>query len=272
MFSMVGKLIYSNNPHKLIVDVDDELGKYTVPSGKEISLAAEIDHSVMHSKLYADDSLFFIHDIHRFPKISVVNETITQAAKRMISEGIEDIVALNFASARNVGGGFLAGAIAQEEDLCRASALYACMKNKPMFYNENILCDNSYYTHNVVYSPNVPFFRDDYLNLLEEPYHLSIVSAPAPNVRSMASVNENILYKTLLTRAKKILSVAHVNDHKNIILGAWGCGAFGNDPEMVSKVFMEALKDIPVFENVCFAVYDNRPDQPIYNFFKNIIK
>lgn len=183
----------------------------------------------------------------------ITNETTSQAAKRFVSSG-KDIVILNFASARNPGGGFLSGAIAQEEDLCRCSGLYACIKSKPIFYNENILCDNTFYTDNIIYSPKVPFFRDENLLLLEEPFLVSVITAPAPNIRAMENIDEKVLSTVIYNRVIKILKIAEAHGHKNIILGAFGCGAFGNDPKMVATIFSKALKVVSTFENVCFAI------------------
>lgn len=139
-----------------------------------------------------------------------------------------------------------------------------------MFYNENIMCDGSLYTDGIIYSPNVPFFRD-HNNQLIEPFLLSIISCPAPNLSAMETEPKNITI-ILTERIIKILKVASFHNHKNIILGAWGCGAFGNDPKLIATIFAGAIKAISSFEHVCFAVYDNKEDQPTYNTFKNIIK
>ena len=244
---------------------------YIATNSKQIVfMSDEMDFAIKNSILYKEVPEKEYEPIK--PTIEVINETTTHAAQRLLSKDKTDIVALNFASARNVGGGFLAGAIAQEEDLCRKSGLYACTKNKPMFYNENILCDDSFYTDNMIYSPKVPFFRDENELLLDKPYLLSIISAPAPNVSSMNNIDEEKLIDLLFYRAAKILLIAVLHGHKNIILGAWGCGAFGNNSQMVATVFMEALEAIPRFEHVCFAVYDNKPDNPIYSVFKKIVE
>jgi uncharacterized protein (TIGR02452 family) len=251
--------------------------KYTSLSGTAVDISKEIDSAVDGTVYYEGDSLVGMPSdqapIHA--KIEVTNETTAQAAVRLQAAGITNLIALNFASARNQGGGFLAGAIAQEEDLCRASGLYGCLKRKPLFYNANILCDNAFYTDGILYSPQVPFFRDEHNLFLEQPFTLSIVTAPAPNLSAPrlsirlgkeepASVIEDLIRK----RAVRILQVAHANGHKNIILGAWGCGAFGNDPEMVSKAFMLALTKVPYFEHVTFAVYDTREPFVLYETFK----
>ena len=206
--------------------------------------------------------------------LEITNETTAQAGYRFLQSGKKDIVVLNFASAKNPGGGFLSGASCQEEDLCRASALYSCLKRKPMFYNENILCDSPLYTDNVIYSPDVPFFRNEYNLFIEEPFKLSIISAPAPNVRSLIE-KEKIFLDDLKDifrrRILKILKIADAHNHKTIILGAWGCGAFGNSPNLVANVFKEALKNVPTFEHVCFAVYDNKENAPTFSSFKDIL-
>lgn len=249
--------------------------KYTSPSGNVIDISSEIDASIDGTFYYEGDVLIGmpaaqapIHGV-----IEVVNETTAQAAVRLQAAGKNNLVALNFASARNQGGGFLAGAVAQEEDLCRASGLYSCLKRKPMFYNANIMCDDALYTHGIIYSPNVPFFRDEYNQFLEKPFLLSIITAPAPNLSGMREEGNKALVKGLLReRAIRILQAANANGHKNIILGAWGCGAFGNDPKIVSEAFMLALTKVPYFEHVTFAVYDTREPFTLFETFKEVCK
>jgi uncharacterized protein (TIGR02452 family) len=203
-------------------------------------------------------------------KIEVTNETSTIAARRLMAEGKTNLVALNFANASNPGGGWLHGAQAQEEDLARQSALVASLKRKPQFYNNNVLSGNDYYTDGVIYSPFVPFFRDEKLELLDEPYYLSIITCPAPNL-TMINMKEDLdqdkLEATLSNRIGTILQVAENMGHKNIILGAWGCGVFGNDSHLVSSLFKQHLKSRN-FDSVCFAVYDTRENTPLFNEFK----
>lgn len=244
---------------------------YTSPNGIEIDISNSLDTTVKGTIFYSHlDEL----DLKQYPglkpKIEVTGETTAQAAARWVTEG-KDVVALNFASAHTPGGGFLAGAIAQEEDLARCSGLYNCLKSKPIFYNENILCDDSFYTDNIIYSPKVPFFRDEHLLFLEEPFLVSIITSPAPNIRSMENVDQQLLNITLQYRAVKILTIAEHQGHKNIILGAWGCGAFGNSPEMVANCFKYALEVVPAFENVCFAIYERDEAKPLLETFKRCL-
>lgn len=237
-------------------------GVYISPSGKEISIQKQSAWCLKDTVLYAEE----IEGSEISPislETEVVNEKFNTAAMRLLKSGKKHIAALNFAAARNQGGGFLEGATAQEEDLCRSSSLYPCLLRKPMFYNKNILGKNSLYTDSIIYSPAVPFFRDDNNELLEEPFELSIITSPAPNLTEKGmteyedqKIDEKMVCETLFRRMSKILKVAHRHGHKNLILGAWGCGAFGNDPEMVASLFKQALEKYPLFEFVSFAVYD----------------
>jgi uncharacterized protein (TIGR02452 family) len=236
-----------------------------------VSIATELDYAISNTEYYPDE-LEVTLDAAITPTLEVVNETTSQAAFRLLSAGKDNVVALNFASARNPGGGWLHGAQAQEEDLCRTSGLYSCLLKKPLYYNANILCDNSYYTNGMIYSPKVPFFRDHNNLLLETPFPLSIITAPAPCLINMDSPDEDRLDLIFKERTIKILQIAHKHGHKNIILGAWGAGAFRNDPVRVAYFFRNALQAVQAFENVCFAVYDTSPDLIRYNTFKQIIK
>jgi uncharacterized protein (TIGR02452 family) len=197
------------------------------------------------------------------PRVEVTGETTAEAGRRLAqTEGVARVVALNFASAKNPGGGFLGGAKAQEEDLARCSALYPCLCAQPDYYRANRAHGSVLYTDHVIYSPEVPFFRDERLDLLEEPFLLSMITAPAPNAAAAAQQGLSIgaeITATLERRARKVLAVAAAHEHRCLVLGAWGCGVFANDAAEVARTFAEALADERLrgaFERVVFAVYD----------------
>ena len=259
---------------------------YTNRNGETVDISASLDAAVNGTILYEHHQNFPdqppIPEVK--PVIEITNETTAVASKRLLDAGRADVVALNFASARNQGGGFLAGAIAQEEDLCRASGLYNCLKRKPQFYNENILADDNFYTDSMIYSPKVPFFRDEHNLFLDKPFEVSIISAPAPNVRAMKENDvlfegteeeldafAEVLAGTIELRIRKILRVAALHGHKTLVLGAWGCGVFGNDPNIMAALFYGCLMDNSVFEHVCFAVYDTRTPPAVYEAFRDTI-
>lgn len=254
-----------------------ERGYYINHLNDKIDMSSSIDYAVSFTKLYeSDDGLYDLDNddmtgINNSSKLEVTNETTAQAAQRLLEKGITNLVALNFASAKYPGGGWLNGAQAQEEDLARCSALYPCLMTQPYFYYNNNACQSNLYTDDIIYSPKVPFFRDFYLNKLESPFQLSIITSPAPNARAIKEEEKSSLQLTLEDRAVKILMVAYNHGHRNIILGAWGCGVFGNDPKAVVHAFLYALEVVPTFDNVCFAVYDNRLEQKLYKTFKETI-
>lgn len=247
-------------------------GCYKTALGEQIDIRAQLDAAIAGTIYYPEDIPEKDYVAVK-PVIEVVNETTSQAATcLMYGEGKSDVVALNFANATNEGGGFLTGSVAQEEDLCRCSGLYPCLKSQPKFYADNLANGNQLYTDGIIYSPKVPFIRNSYGYFIPNPFELSIITAPAPCLRAMNA--EDIppyIDDVILQRAIKILQVAEAHGHRTIILGAWGCGAFGNDPKLVAEAFMYALGVVPTFERVVFAVYDQREPPVVYETFRKIV-
>lgn len=193
---------------------------------------------------------------------TVANMTTLEAARKLLSDNSSPVLALNFASAKNPGGGFLGGSQAQEESLARASAMYECINGVRGFYDTNRACESCVYTHHMIYSPSVPVFRDDNDELLPSPYQVSILTAPAVNRGALQSNEPSRLVEiapTMLERIDRLLAIAVVRGYRRLILGAWGCGVFKNDPAEVAAWFAEHLNGPcygPMFETVMFAVLD----------------
>ena len=246
-----------------------ERGEYTSPSGASISVRNGVDAAIRGTMLYRPEALVALATSGNPssnaapPRIEITDETTGTAARRLIeTEDLRDVVALNFASAKNPGGGFIGGAKAQEEDLARCSALYACLVTQPDYYANNRASESMLYTDHIIYSPAVPFFRDDLLDLLDRPFSLAIITAPAPNageaLRRDASVAPAVR-STLHSRAGHVLAVARDRGHRALVLGAWGCGVFRNDPHDVAETFAQWLahpRFRGAFDHVTFAVYD----------------
>jgi len=233
-----------------------ERGEYRAPSGKTVTIPAKA--AIGTTRLYVPEALERLV-AERTPgtlptKIEVTDETTARAARR-----IPHSVLLNYASAKNPGGGFLGGAKAQEEDLARCSALYHCQLTQRAYYDANRGVTSMLYTDHLIYSRDVPFFRDEQLNLLEEPFLASVITSPAPNAGEALKRNPDArpaIKAALERRAAQVLAVAA--QHQNVILGAWGCGVFRNDPAEVASVF-HALLEGPfrgVFSCVTFAIRD----------------
>ena len=113
--------------------------------------------------------------------IALTDETTLAAIARLG----EPVAVLNFASAKNPGGGFLGGAQAQEETLARSSALYPCLCAQMAYYERNRACGSAMYLDLALWSPDVPFFRDDGGGWLDAPIHASVITCPAPNAGAL---------------------------------------------------------------------------------------
>lgn len=205
--------------------------------------------------------------------LSVTAESSTAAAERLQSLGAPRIAVLNFASARNPGGGYIKGAQAQEEDICRSSALYTTLLEAPDFYAPHQRSDGLY-SHRMVYSPCVPMYRATTGSLLPAPYTVDFITAAAPNCAALATNHAHLLPQVpqvLKERAERLLAVCAHHGARTLVLGAWGCGVFRNDPAFVAKVFHDLLKPGGVyygqFESAVFAIYDTSRSQEVMGAF-----
>lgn len=251
-------------------------GRYVAPSGQTVSIQAEVQRAVQGTVLYRPpdfERLVLPPAPGGSVRVEVTPEKTGEAARRLIeAEGVADVLALNFASARNPGGGFLGGAKAQEEDLARCSALYDCLITQPDYYAVNRAESSLLYTDHLIYSPGVPFFRDEQLELLEKPFLLSLITAPAPNAGEALRKDPSLrprVREVLFSRALKVLKVAAERGHRTLVLGAWGCGVFRNDPAEAAEAFAAALSALPGhFERVVFAVYERGGEGPNLRAFQ----
>lgn len=198
--------------------------------------------------------------------VEVTPETTMQAIDRLELEGFDDVFALNFASASKPGGGFLNGRTAQEEALARSSALYKALIFRQELYLVNDGGDH-FYTDDMVYSPRVPFFKDDH-GAYTMPYYASVLTAPAPNLFELPEAARTDAELALYYRAHKALAVALHHGHKALVLGAWGCGVFKHNPEVVSWIFKDLLDKAfkGAFEHVVFAVAGRPGNDNFYHF------
>lgn len=189
------------------------------------------------------------------------------AARRLTAEG-HSVAALNFASAKHPGGGFIGGAEAQEENIARNSTIYACLMSKDAlrFYDSrHVKGTNGLYSHAIIYSPGVPAFRTDEGATLAAPWSCAYLTAAAPNagVARREGLAEEQIATVLRERAERVLAIAAAHGHDAVVLGAWGCGVFKNDPALVAAIFKDLLRSERfrgAFARVCFAVYGRGPD------------
>jgi uncharacterized protein (TIGR02452 family) len=253
-----------------------EAGSYQNLHGDNVSIANDLSCAKAQSIHYTSDRLTQLTGAaisegwsakRSAPRFEVRNETTLSAARRHVANGRADPLCLNFASAKNPGGGFLGGAEAQEENLAKSSGLYPCIAQMTALYAGNRALKSCVYNDDMIYSPKVPVFRDDTYALLDAPYLASIVTAPAVN-RGAVARNEPDrlphLEAIMLARIDKLLSLAVHHGHATLVLGAWGCGVFGNRPAEMAQWFAAHLLHNPryqhAFELVSFAVFDRKND------------
>jgi uncharacterized protein (TIGR02452 family) len=252
-------------------------GSYELASGEMVSIAEAVARAVAGTVLYRPGDYETLNPLEAGGSapalLEVSAETTAEAARRLVeSDGIARVAALNFASAKNPGGGFLGGAKAQEEDLARCSALYACQVTQRAYYAANRATASMLYTDHLIYSPDVPFFRDERHELLRAPFIVSVITSPAPNAGAALGRGEaSRVRSTLERRAEQVLRVAAHHGHRVLVLGAWGCGVFRNEPHVVADVFAQLLSNgalARAFTRVVFAIYDRTKGQGTLRAFQ----
>lgn len=259
-----------------------ERGNYTAPSGSVVDFAPLLKRCVEGTQCYKPEMLASIRDqvfararIADRTEFELVNETTLQGAARMAgSKQYQRVGVLNFASARHPGGGFLGGAKAQEESLARSSGLYHSLLRCPGYYSYHRQLKTCLYSDWMIFSPDCPVLRTDRGEWLETPFVVSLITSPAPNagaVRANEPHNLAQIPSVFRERISKLLALAAYHDCDALVLGAWGCGAFRNDPQVVAPIFWEHLGPQGPFwgrfKKVQFSVLDTSPAQTIYHAF-----
>ena len=225
--------------------------------------------------------------------IKVSNRDTFTAAKEyanIINSTNEGFVGvLNFASSTNPGGGVTKGSTAQEECLCRCSNLYLTLYQEKCireYYNINKKHMSNLGSDAIIYSRNVYVFKDKNYNMLqvEDRFYVDVLTCAAPNLREnprnqynsdaseeKLTLTDEELYNIHVKRARNILNVAVKNEDDYLILGAFGCGAFRNNPEIVAKAYKDVLQDyMYCFKVIDFAIIDGKYSNN-YEIFKRIL-
>lgn len=184
------------------------------------------------------------------------------------------VALLNFADALIPGGFVLDGPGTQEENICRCTNLYNSLTSRGMrYYYLNRMdrdskpdeyryletyrgIDYSYgkYLDALIYSPDTLILKDDTNYYYVEPRQVDVITCPTPAVRLNPQEFEEIMER----RIEGVLRSAASYGVEAIVLGAWGCGAFGQDPEVVAHCFAKVLNKLPAFKNVTFAIKSPR--------------
>ncbi|MYU26667.1 TIGR02452 family protein [Streptomyces sp. SID7810] len=246
-------------------------GRYRAPDGREVPIAEAVEAARAGTRMFGPGPVPVAAAPDVDTVVEVTGESSLEAARRLADA---PVAVLNFASARNPGGGYLNGAQAQEEALCRASALHTCLLTARAFYDHHRADRDPFYTDRVIHSPAVPVFRDDRGRLLAEPYPVGFLTAAAPNagvIRRTAPERAAAVPGALAVRAERVLETAAAHGYRRLVLGAWGCGVFQNDPARVAGAFRTLLgpggRFAHSFAHVVFGVLDRTPGATVREAF-----
>ena len=241
-------------------------GFFFSPQGKMIEIEELQEKAEKHTKVYTPrDSNELLENINfenleEKTEITVTEETSLDAVRRLVREGHNDVICLNFASAKYPGGGFLGGSEAQEESIARSTGLYNCLLKAKEYYFVNRESKSCIYTDYMIYSPSVPIIREENGTNVEAQMSCSIITAPVVNFgvvkrREPDQIEE--VEEIMKRRIKKVMAIALSNNHKTVVLGAWGCGVFQNNPNDIARYFREILSGEfkNQFERIIFAIF-----------------
>ena len=251
-----------------------------------------LKHSINGQKLILETDEMEKPDLSVFESGARVRVSKKRTFEAASAYGSEKVAVLNFASATNPGGGVTRGAGAQEECLCRCSGMYFCLDRDELwdkFYTPHREAHFPAYNDDIVYTPDLLVFKSDTetprLMREQDWYRVNVITCAAPNVRALTDkvnkgeikdikiITPGRLQEIHEKRLRRILDIAVMNGNETIVLGAYGCGAFGNDPEMVVRAAVAVLPDyLHAFKEIEYAVYCPPKDDTNYRVFDRVLK
>lgn len=250
----------------------------TISRMKEQKLAEAIKKSLKLQHIYYEGEILENKDSESGERMEVTVSTKKSFEAALQYRGMK-VCVHNFASFTNPGGGVVNGSSAQEESLCRVSTLYPLLSDPETamayYWNHKRMLKsglvNAVYNDDAIYTPGVIVFKDDNrMQTLPEAdwMELDVITVAAPNLRpkpnnrwnpepsAAVAVKPMELLQIHKKRARRLLSIAKANGAEVLILGAFGCGAFQNAPEVVARAYKETLPEFEHdFKKIEFAVY-----------------
>lgn len=235
-----------------------------------------VRHSIDNSRIYSpSDADRLSENEKRHDKNTLITVDNVTTVDAILKYGTGNTAVLNFASYKDPGGMFLQGSMAQEEALCHESILYNVLREFPEYYETNRKrLNKGLYLDRAIYSKDIAFriIRDT--SLYEK--YANVITCAAPNkgtAQKYQNVSDGECNRCMMDRINFILNIALENGQESLILGAYGCGVFGNDAEDVAMMFRKALDTTfyNCFGYVIFAVPGNISDYN-YQAFVNVFK
>ncbi len=209
-----------------------------------------IKDSIKRTKIYNPIDFEFASSLEPSDPHGLIADIDSVGAAYEFQEGKTAI--LNFASHKHPGGFFIGGSKAQEECLCHESNLYNILRtfdDTYYEYNRRNL-NNALYINRALYTPDVIFSRQGKV------WKCDVITCAAPNktaAQKYCNVSDETNHAILQSRIQFVLNIAQENDVDTLILGAYGCGVFGQDPEEVAAIF-KILLPYYNFKKIIFAI------------------
>lgn len=241
-------------------------------------LKNSVESGIENSKMYDCGFHTDKRPIYNSCKITVLNDR-SLAVAEPLAEKYNKVAVLNFADPFEAGGLVKCGAITQEECLCRCSTLYPVISNPKFdefFYKYHLECDNKrWLSDRIIYSPDMTVFKTDTIlpEMREKFFKADIITSTAP-ILTDSNFDKNTLLKVHKARIRNIFQSAMDNNADSIVLGAFGCGAFRNPPEIVAQAFYDVI--ISENYNYCFkeiifpVLVNNKRDERNYKVFSEM--
>ena len=258
-----------------------------------INTNKKLSDSVIKAK--KNTEIFWENDYPVFDQSALYETEITVTKNRSYEAAMKlskkcpgsKIAVMNFANAFHAGGGVANGSSAQEECLCRTSTLYPLLYRRSLrdtFYKHHHDLNTAKASDALIYTEGVVICKTDEdlpKRMPEEDWVLvDVITAAAPDLRNTSNIHAALvgngtsmhdaeLFGYHVKRAIHILTCAAAKKAERLVLGAFGCGAFQNNPEVVARAYKAALKEFPdVFKEIEFAIYCPPYNDINYQAFK----
>lgn len=242
-------------------------------------LKQKINDSIDTNKIYKeDDELNIIIKGVYEPNIILTRDRTLNAVKKLYSDGCKKVAVLSFANQFVPGGGVLNGSSSQEESICRISTLYPVINSSKAieeYYNYNKNRNDCLSSNRMIYSKDIQIIKTDDVipKRLDEAnyYSCDVITCAAPDVRyfELDDLDTFIIFRS---RIERIIQVALLNNVDGIVLGAFGCGVFHNNPYVVARAMNDAIKCYKKsFKEICFAVFSKDNGNENYDAFSKYV-
>ncbi|MBQ7704128.1 MAG: TIGR02452 family protein [Selenomonadaceae bacterium] len=244
------------------------------------NLKAAVENSIAGTKFFAAEDYPAL-PAKKFDatKISVTKQRTFEAAFQLHKDNPNSKIAVhNFASATNPGGGVKHGSRAQEEALCRCSTLYPALNttaNWQNYYQFHRDRQDNIYTDACIFTPEIIVCKSDTdipKRLPQENWiKVDVMTCAAPNLR-LFDISDAELLKIHEKRARHMLTILANSGVEIFVTGAFGCGAFKNNPYVVAQAYKNILPEFDgCFAEIVFAIYFRQYEAQNFDAFKKIL-